>query len=170
MLMMLGSPTPASAGPDGDDATRAPKISTRVTDKGEVIAQVKLSCSLAKLQEVLGSAERAHGLAPTTVSVKATSEGKCERVQLRTKGLFSPFEVVTKRCPTATGWLETLVTSSDFLEYRNEWTLASSGDGVLVTFKTRTSVNVAVPESLILSQTKRVLGTLMRNLRAATDG
>ncbi len=145
----------------------APKVKIHVTPKGEVIAEVKVAARAAAVREVLGGAERAHALAPTTVSAKATRDGKCEKVQLQTRGLLSPFVLETRRCPTATGWRETLVASDNFVEYWNEWSVKDLADGSLVTFKTRTLPDVAVPEAIILSETRRVLGKLMKNLLGA---
>ena len=155
--------SPAAADTDADP----PRVTTRVTAKGVVIAELRVHASAAAVREVLAGAERAHGLAPTTVSASATRDGKCEKVKLKTRGLLSPFVLETRRCPTATGWRETLVTSDNFLEYWNEWSVKPQGDGALVTFKTRTLPDVAVPESIILSQTRRVLGKLMKNLLGA---
>lgn len=163
-LALLAGPASAIAAETDDES---PKVKTRVTAKGEVIAEVKVAAKPAAVRELLAGAERAHGLAPTTVSAKATQDGKCEKVKLQTRGLISPFELETRRCPTASGWRETLVASDNFVEYWNEWSVKAQGEGSLVTFKTRTLPNVAVPESLILSQTRRVLGKLMKNLLGA---
>lgn len=164
-VSLFAAPPTASAD-DGEDDS--PRITTRITAKGEVIAEMKVAAKPAAVREQLAGAERAHNLAPTTLFSKATSDGKCEKVQLQTRGFISPFVLETRRCPTATGWKETLTASDNFLEYWNEWTVKElPGGGALVTFKTRTLPNVAVPESLILSQTRRVLNKLMRNLLGA---
>ena len=166
-LWLVAAPTTATATEPDADAD-SPRITTRVTAKGEVIAEMKVAATASAVRAQLAGAERAHGLAPTTVSAKATTDGKCEKVQLQTRGLFAPFVLETRRCPTITGWKETLVASDNFVEYWNEWTVKElPGGGALVTFKTRTLPNVAVPESLILSQTRRVLNKLMRNLLGA---
>lgn len=169
--LALASPvaaSPAAAAPADEDAEEtSTRITTRVTPEGLVIAQVRVAASPAAVREQLAGAERAHRLAPTTVSVKATADGACEKLQLATRGLLSPFQLETRRCPTSTGWRETLVRSSDFKEYWNEWTLKEDGTGTLVTFTTRTLPDVAVPESIILSQTRRVLAKLMRGLLGA---
>lgn len=154
-------------------ATAEPsKISTRVTAKGEVVATATLAATSAAVRQVLGSAERSHGLSPLTVSAKATADGSCERVKLRTRGLFAPFEIETRRCPTASGWRETLVASTDFTEYWNEWVIEdAAGGGTTVIFRTRALPNVAVPEALIQAETRRVLVKLMHKLSAAvTEG
>lgn len=149
----------------------SPKVSTRITPKGEVVASVTLAAAPAAVREVLGSAERSHGLAPSTVSAKATRDGACERVKLKTRGLLSPFELETRRCPTAHGWKETLVASDHFVEYWNEWVVEdAAGGGTTVVFRTRTLPNVAVPESLIQSETRRILNKLMHNLSTAVSG
>jgi hypothetical protein len=164
LLVLAGAPRSAAA----DDDAASPKISTRVTDKGEVIATVKVAASSKAVRDILTSAERSHKLAPTTVSSHATRDGDCEKVKLAVRGLIAPFQLETRRCPTAKGFLETLIQSSDFVEYRNEWEFKDLGaDGTLVTFKTRTLPNVQVPESLILMETKRVLTRLMKNLLGA---
>jgi hypothetical protein len=158
-------PTAAVADDDEADSKR---IATRVTARGEVIAEMKVAAKPDAVRQQLSGAEKAHGLAPTTVSAKATPDGKCEKVALQTRGLISPFVLETRRCPTKSGWRETLVASDNFIEYWNEWSVKEIAGGTLVTFKTRTLPNVVgIPESIILSQTRRVLGKLMRNLLGA---
>jgi hypothetical protein len=165
LLVLLGAPRSAEADDDGPSSA---KISTRVTPKGEVIAQVKVAAKHQAVREMLASAERSHNLAPTTVSSRATPDGACEKVKLQVRGLLSPFQLETRRCPTTKGYLETLISSTDFVEYRNEWELKDLGaEGTLVVFKTRTVPNVQVPESLILMETKRVLTRLLKNLMGA---
>ena len=150
------------------DAAEQAKISTRVTARGEVVATITLAAAPAAVRQVLSSAERSHALAPSTVSAKATAEGKCERVKLKTRGLFAPFEIETRRCPTASGWRETLIASTNFVEYWNEWVIEdAAGGGARVTFRTRTVPNVAVPEAIIHAETRRVLAKLLHNLSAA---
>lgn len=165
VLVLLAGATHGAASADESEVEDA-KITTRVTPEGHVIAQVRVAAKPAAVREILASAERSHGLAPTTVSAKATPDGACEKVKLQTKGLLSPFSLETRRCPTSSGWKETLVASQDFVEYWNEWTVQEQDGGALVSFKTRTLPNVSVPESLILSQTRRVLTRLMKNLLA----
>lgn len=160
---VLAAAAPAAAG-----ATEASsKVSTKITPKGEVVASMRLAAKPAAVREILGSAERSHGLSPFTVSAKATADGTCERVKLRTRGLLQPFEIETRRCPTTQGWRETMIASTDFLEYYNEWILEEDGDGSRVTFRTRSVPNVAVPESLIQAETRRVLARLLHNLQSA---
>lgn len=158
--------TAAPAARANDEAENS-KVTTRVTPQGEVVAQVKLAAKPAAVRAVLASAEKSHGLAPTTVDAKAEPDGSCERVKLKTRGLLEPFVVETRRCPTSTGWKETLVASKNFLEYWNEWTVQESGEGSMVIFKTRTIPNVMVPEAILLSETRRVVAKLLRNLSAA---
>jgi hypothetical protein len=149
----------------------SPKVATKITAKGEVVATITLAAKADAVREILGSAERSHGLAPSTVSAKATQDGACERVKLKTRGLLSPFELETRRCPTAHGWKETLVASDHFVEYWNEWVVEdAAAGGTTITFRTRTLPNVAVPEAIIQSETKRVLAKLMHNLSAAVGG
>lgn len=155
----------ASAGVRADDDTS--KVTTSVTPQGEVVAQLKVAAKPAAVRAILASAEKSHGLAPTTYEAKASPDGSCERVKLKVRGLIAPFEVETRRCPTASGWKETLVASANFTEYWNEWTIQETESGSTVTFKTRTIPNVVVPEAILLSETRRVVAKLMRNLSAA---
>ena len=166
---LFAAPATVTASPTADDGDAdSARITTRITAKGEVIAELKVAAKPAAVREQLAGAEKAHNLAPTTISSKAAADGKCEKVDLQTRGFITPFVLKTRRCPTATGWKETLVASDNFVEYWNEWSVKELPDGgSLVIFKTRTLPNVAVPESLILSQTRRVLNKLMRNLQAA---
>lgn len=162
LAVTAGSATPVSA-----DAT--PKIWTRITDDGEVIAVVRIPAPLASVRQALTSAERAHLYAPTTLAAKATADGACERVDLQVKGLFTPFTAKTRRCPTADGWLESLVHSDDFSDYLAEWKLQSLGDATTVHYRVRTIINVSVPHSLITSRTRKVLQTTLERLIAAVE-
>ena len=161
IITVIGGASPSAA---AADETR---VTTRITAEGLVIAQVHVAANPAAVREQLAGAERAHRLAPTTFSVKATPDGACEKLHLSVRGLFSPFQLETRRCPTSTGWRETLIHSSDFKEYWNEWTIKADGDGTLVTFTTRTVPDVAVPLSIIQSQTRGVLAKVMRGLLGA---
>lgn len=159
---MLLAPAVADGAPEP-----APRVETHITAGGEIVASLRLSAKPAAVREVLASAERSHGLAPTTVSAKATADGPCERVKLKTRGLFTPFELETRRCPTARGFRETLVASADFAEYWNEWILEDVDGGTRVVFRTRTVPKVAVPEALIQTEARRVIVRLLTNLKAA---
>lgn len=152
-----------------DDGDRE-QVTTKVNTRGEIVAQIKLAAKPAKVRELLGSAERSHSLAPTTVAAKATPDGNCERVKLKTRGIIQPLEIETRRCPTTSGYKETMIASKDFAEYYNEWTVQESGDGSLVVFTSRTVPNMPVPEAILQSETRRVLGRVMRNLSAALSG
>jgi len=154
-----------SAGVRAEDDTS--KVTTSVTPQGEVIAQLKLAAKPAAIRAILSSAEKSHGLAPTTYEAKASPDGSCERVKLKVRGLFAPFEIETRRCPTTHGWKETLVASASFTEYWNEWTIQETEGGSTVTFKTKTIPNVVVPAAILQSETRRVVAKLMRNLSAA---
>lgn len=155
-------PAPASA-------EAGPKIWTRVTDDGDVIAVVRIDAPIAAVRSALGSAEKAHFFAPTTIEARATADGSCERVALRVKGLFSPFVATTRRCPTADGWVEKLVESDDFSDYTAEWKLQGIGEATAVHFRVRTIINVSVPHSMITSRTRKVLTTTLERLIAAVD-
>lgn len=159
-----GASLPATA-----SAEASPKIWTRVTDDGDVIAVVRIPAPLAAVKAALVSAARAHRFAPTTIEARATADGACERVALRVKGFFSPFTVTTRRCPTADGWFETLVASDDFSEYQTEWKLQEIGEATAVHYRVRTIINVSVPHSMITSRTRKVLTTTLERLIAAID-
>ena len=150
------------------DATAgaSPRVSSRITDQGEVVVRLEVKAGEAAVRAVLSDAARSHLLAATTLAASASADGPCARVKLRTKGLMSPYEVVTRRCPTTTGWRETMLESSDFREYHNEWTIEAVSGGSVVSFRTRTMPDAAVPESLILGQTRKVLEKMMLRLAA----
>lgn len=157
----------STAATAADEPDASGKVATKITPKGEVVATMRLAARPEAVREVLSSAERSHGLSPFTVSAKATPDGNCEKVKLRTRGLLQPFEIESRRCPTATGWKETLVASNDFSEYWNEWIVEDDGGATQITFRTRSVPNVAVPEALIQAETRRVLARLFRNLQSA---
>lgn len=159
-LLVLGASAPVgAAAADGE-----PKVWSRVTDEGEVIVLTKIPASAAAVRAVLADAERSHMLAPTTIEAKASADGACLRVKLKVRGVVSPLHLETRRCPTTTGFKETLIASSDFVDYHNEWTIQEMGDVVLVSFRSRSMPDLSVPESFILSQTRKVLTKVMTRL------
>ena len=92
LVASLVTSSTASAADDGADEA-SPRVTTRVTAEGVVIAQVRVAASPAAVREQLAGAERTHRLAPTTLSVKATPDGACEKLQAPTRGLLSPFQL-----------------------------------------------------------------------------
>ena len=148
------------------NAAHGAEPQVEVADDGAVIARLKVDAGEQQVRATIPTLQ-ATGVNSNVLSVSASPDGSCERVKLKVRGLFAPFEIETRRCPTTHGWKETLVASASFTEYWNEWTIQETEGGSTVTFKTKTIPNVVVPAAILQSETRRVVAKLMRNLSAA---
>ena len=99
---------------------------------------------------------------PAVLSVSFTPDGPCRNYLRKTKGLWSPLQMQTRLCPTATGWREFLTQSDDFDAYTVEWNLSDRGNGTTVELRVHSDPNIAVPAALVRqNMVGSVRGTLL---------
>lgn len=131
-----------------------PRPSVQVKDDGSVVGRVVLDASEAEVRQAVEAVQ--HSRNSSVLEIRFTPEGACKSVFRKTRGLVSPLTLKTRLCPTATGWREYLVESSDFDAWETEWILRpQASGGVSVQLSVRSDVNLMVPSSLVQQHTVR---------------
>ena len=131
-----------------------PQPSVQVTDDGSVVGRVVLDASEAEVRKAVEAVQ--HSRNSSVLEIRFTPEGACKSVYRKTRGLVTPLTLRTRLCPTATGWREHLVESSDFDAWETEWILRpQASGGVSVQLRVRSDVNLMVPSSLVRQHTVR---------------
>lgn len=140
----------------------------RVEPDGTVVATVVVAAQPTAVRALLADGVDATRLSPDVYGVQATPAGDCQVLDKETRGVFRPFHLRTRRCPTAAGWTETLVGSDDFTAFRSSVEVAPAGDATRVTYRVRTSLAIPVPQAALnrsVSDSARVLlDNLVRRL------
>jgi hypothetical protein len=166
-LLALCLAAPAHA---GDRGKRKVQVWTKYADGEGVTAVAHVPASPETILKFIADGARAHKLAPTTIKAKSLAkDGKCEKIHLTVRGLMSPFEIDTRRCRTAKGFHETMVSSEDFEAYDVEWTIQELGEGSLVSYRALNILSISVPQGMVVRESKKVMAKTMKNLIAALD-
>ena len=140
----------------------------RVESDGTVVATVVVAAQPTAVRALLADGVDATRLSPDVYDVRATPAGACQLLDKETRGIFRPFHLRTRRCPTDAGWTETLIGSDDFTAFRSSVDVAAVGSDTRVTYRVRTSLAVPVPQAALnrsVSESARaVLDNLVRRL------
>lgn len=144
-------------------AGSAPSEPTIQSD-GTVRSDVFVASDAASVKRVIGDVVATAGLCPDVISARVIERGTCDLVEVTTRGMTSPLTYRVKRCPTADGFNETLVSSDDFTDVKVDWQIQSVEGGTRVTYTIRTSPDIPVPQRIISSLTAKSAVTALKNL------
>lgn len=97
-------------------------------------------------------------------------EGNCSLVQVTTRGLSTPLTYVTRRCPTADGYAETMVRSDDFDNQSSTWHVSSVSGGAQVTLQVRSEPRLPVPQRMINAAVGTSVVQTLKNLVQRVTG
>lgn len=132
---------------------------------GQVIGTVVVTATEAQVRSVLDNAEMLGELSPQVIDVHATTlPDGCEELVTETKGMFRNLTYTSRRCRTAKGWDDTLVQSDDFSEYRASWEASPVDGGTRITVRSRTNVNLPLPDSLVNKQSRKGIAEMLEAL------
>lgn len=142
-----------------------------VASDGTINARITMDAEEAAVRAALANGAAAARLSPDILSSSATRVGSCEEVSSQVRGLFSPFALRTRRCPTTSGYREQLVSSDGLRSYDSTWEIREDGPGrTQVNVRMRTEVSLPVPTSLAQSHQARSLKDVLRALAAKVVG
>lgn len=137
-----------------------PVIQSDATVRSEVVIAADIASVKAALADPLAAAK----LCPDIVSARVIERGACDVVEISTRGMSAPLVYRVKRCPTADGFHETMVSSDDFDDVKIDWQLTAVQGGTRVTYSIRTLPDVPVPQRIISSLTAKSAVTTLKNL------
>jgi hypothetical protein len=139
-------------------AAEAGEPGPSVRQEGDTVVVVAVaSAPAADVRRVLADPRQVRELFPDVLEEQLEAEpGGCVRVQRRTRGLLRPFELFTRRCPTAGGFREELITSDDFEAYASEWVVALDDAGVTtVEYRVRTTLDAPIPSTTVTAAVRQ---------------
>lgn len=140
-------------------------IVVEVRADGSVAGTIFVPAPYPEVHTYLEDPERTARLTGDTFEITIQRDGSCNDVRRKTRGLFSPLHLHTKRCPTAQGFDEQLAgTSEDFHAYRAQWELAEGRMGTEVTYTVTTDVNLPLPKSFVRSNVITGVKQALQNL------
>jgi hypothetical protein len=129
-----------------------------VRQEGDTVVVVAVASAPAvDLRRILADPQRVQALFPDILDeqVELAADG-CIRIQRRTRGLLRPFVLLARRCPTAEGYREELVSSDDFEAYTSEWVVGVDDAGATrVEYRIRTALDVPVPASAVTAAVRK---------------
>lgn len=122
-----------------------------VEDDGTVVARMMIDAPPSQVRQFIPEVQAKPG--GNVLSTTRVADGRCFKIDRRTKGLWNPLEMKTRLCPTDTGWRENLVSSDDFNAYSTEWSVSEDHGQSSVQVKVRSEVNLLVPTALVRTGT-----------------
>ncbi len=121
-----------------------------VAGESTVSTVVIIAADPATVRAALADPLSASALSGDVLDAKVLAkEGDCSLVQITTRGMTSPLVYIARRCPTADGFRETLVSTDDFDSQSTSWKLLSVAGGTQVTLQVRSEPRLPVPQRLI---------------------
>ena len=152
-LLLCAFAVPASAN-DGDPTVE-------ITTDGTVEGTVTVGAPPDVVRTYLADIAMTRKKAKDVVSVDVVKDGGCELVTTYASS-FIDVTYVARRCPTETGWIETLLESEQFADYYAEWFITPVKNGLELRFRLRTDMDMPVPVRFVRGALKRsVKGTLV---------
>jgi carbon monoxide dehydrogenase subunit G len=131
---------------------------------GTVAATVVVDAPEAQVRAALADSAACARLSPDVLSVHVAKQGRCDEISRETRGMFRPFHMLVRRCPTPTGWSESLVQSDDFSSFSSDWSVAPSAEGTTVTYSVKTELAMPVPEAMLRRSLSSAAKTVLLNL------
>lgn len=160
MVLLLLAVLPSARAQEPSPAT----VSADDVVRSEVLVPAPVEEVKADLSDPVAAAR----LSANVLAARVISKGTCDVVEMTVKGMTGPLSYVVKRCPTASGWTETLVSSDDFDAHRAEWSVTPTAGGSLVSLSIHTEPDVPVPQRIVngvvQSQVVQTLSNLVRKV------
>ncbi len=124
----------------------------------------------ADVRAALADPIAAARFSPDISAVTYLERGVCSTLRAVTSG-FASVSYVYRRCPTADGWHETLVSSDDLDAYEVRWGFAPRGTSTVVTYMVRIDPHLPAPDFLLARQMRSSISRIVSGLyRAVTAG
>jgi hypothetical protein len=162
LLFGLGT---AAAGTGG-----ARPITARVAADGTVTSELDVPAPLATVRAALLDPIAAARFSPDTVSIAYVARGGCDVLHVETGVTFAPVAYDYRRCATADGWHETLVSSKSLSDFDVRWGLTPVDIGTHITYQIRIGTAFPAPTFLVTSQLKSSMATELTRLYHAAVG
>ena len=123
-----------------------------VQSDGSVTMRVVLPASEDAVRAQLDTAAEASALHGDATLVSQERQGACEKSTFKTRGLLTSISYVALRCPTASGWKQTLVSSDTFEANEAEWALRAVDGGTELRYRIQVKLDLPVGQGMVNAQ------------------
>ena len=152
-----------------DARAEAPPSVEATESGGFVRAELLIPAPVAAVRAALADPIASARFSPDIAETTYVAAGECPTLRTRLAGIVS-FSYDYRRCATATGWRETLVSSADFDDYEVVWELEPTGNATRVKYAVRIDTVIPAPGFIKSRQMKTSVATVVRRLyQAVTD-
>ncbi len=130
----------------------------------EVSQDVVVRMDADQVRAVLADTSLAMSMSKDIISHRIEDDAPCQLVHITTRGLTEPLKYTVRRCPTATGFKETLVQGDSMIEAMEvEWRTSPHEGGTKVRLSVLTRIG-RVPQLLVNQQVRQGVSQTLRNL------
>ncbi|MCO4770231.1 MAG: SRPBCC family protein [Deltaproteobacteria bacterium] len=102
-------------------------------------------------------------------SVDVTAQGDCQLVDTTAKSIVE-MSYVARRCPTNSGWVETLLDSEMMTDYYAEWFVTPVPNGIEIRFRLRTEMDLPVPSRMVRGAIKKSVFASLDRMQGTLGG
>jgi hypothetical protein len=149
-------------GSTGSGTSGSPLVT--IAEGGVVKGQIDIAVPQSVVRLLLADAVLSSTLSTDVFEASVKPDGACEIIRRTVRGVWSPITYQARRCPTRTGWVETLFQSDTVSTYHMEWRLQNIPSGTRVHYRIKTEFDLPVPVALVQFETKRSVVKMLRNL------
>lgn len=139
-------------------------VEINVVADGTVEGTVVVGASLERVRQYIADTESIRRLSKDVETVTITRDGGCEIVTTFAKSVID-VTYVARRCPTETGWIETLMQSKQFADYYCEWFTKSVAGGTWIKLRMRTAMDLPIPARIVRGTLKRNFKTMFSQIQ-----
>lgn len=142
-----------------------------VSGDSTVVTNVFIAADPATVRAALADPMVACQLSGDVLDAKVLrKEGDCSVIQMTVRGITSPLVYVAKRCPTADGFRETLLETTDFDAQASTWKLQPVNGGTQVTLQVVSEPRLPIPQRLVNSAVGTSAVQTLKNLVRRVTG
>lgn len=128
-----------------------------------------IAADRAQVLAVLADYDQLAAMNADVLDYRVEADAPCQRVYITTRGVMDPIHYILRRCPTASGWKETLVSGDASIEaIEVEWQLVPEGDQTRVKLSILARI-AKVPQFLVDQHTRRNVARTLKNLASKLD-
>jgi len=162
LLLTLGL---VAAGParaaDGDCGEQV--CDGQVCD-GQVCGEQIIAADAGRVRALLADPSTTLSDNPDVLAYQIEDDSPCKLVHITARGLTSPYHYTVRRCPTKTGFRETLVSGDRAVQKMDvEWRAVPHGDGTRVRLSILARI-AQVPQFLVNQHTRQSIAQTLRSL------
>ncbi len=134
-------------------------------EPGTIVTHLLIPASEEQVRAVLDDPHTFGSFTPDVQRMTVHPRGRCKLLRFDTRGLLEPLQYSTLRCPSGSGWSETLLESDSFTRYDADIQLLPVVGGTHVIYRLSVGIDLPVPDMLIDKNVKRSARLTMQAVR-----